>query len=432
MSQGNEPAPSRSPQSVPEAMGFLAEAGKQMLESSSSVSEVLVRLRAFAPAIGLDGCAIDANLTSLTVSYWHHGLDQPLTLMKEINIASPRLGRLAGADALLTEVEQGRVGFDEAYTRVRALGDAPIKKPGLRNIALLVSVAGWVVFVGGDDLPTVIVALLATLLTIPTSAFARRLSLPPVTGTFVAAVVLAAVPNLVAALGASISVGPAVVGALFVYLPGLALVSAVVDGLANAPISAVSRGLQALVTAGALAVGMLVGSTIGAGLGLKFTPNATEAPLVITLAGAALGMLGLAIVWSQSRRQMAPTVIIGVLGWLAVWVAAQRAWGPDWVGTLIAAAVIGIAGTVAAALQSSSATVYTGVAILPLVPGLALYRAMLAVAEGRTAVATEQLLIAAAISLAIAVGIGLGLALGRQGRGVGRRLKGVAGTPGAA
>ncbi len=44
-----------------------------MLEASPSVSEVLDRLRPFLPVVGLEGCMIDANLSTLTLSYWGPG-----------------------------------------------------------------------------------------------------------------------------------------------------------------------------------------------------------------------------------------------------------------------------------------------------------------------------------------------------------------------
>ncbi len=60
---------SDGPDEVVTTVNFVADAGKQMLESSSSVSEVLTRLRRFVPSVGLGECEIDATLSALTLSY---------------------------------------------------------------------------------------------------------------------------------------------------------------------------------------------------------------------------------------------------------------------------------------------------------------------------------------------------------------------------
>ena len=75
-------------------------------------------------------------------------------------------------------------------------------------------------------------------------------------------------------------------------------------------------------------------------------------------------------------------------------------------------------GVVVAYLQGGIASVYTGVAILPLVPGFTLYQAMLAFTQG-TGEAAGKLTDAVVVSLAIAGGVAVGLALGRNLQAVG-------------
>ena len=393
-------------------LAFAADAGQQMLESSPSVSEVIGRLRSFVATVGLPECQVDATLSALTLSYWKAGLPAPVTVMRAVQVSNPQLGRLSGTVALLDRVERGQTDVSSAVVELRRLRAAPSRRRRYRVLALVASVTGWVVFLNGFDAATVLVALLASLLIAPVAPVVQRLALPPVFGTALSAVVIAAVPNLAAAAGSSLVVGPAVVGALFVYLPGVAVVSSVIDGLNNAPLSAVARGISAVVTAGALALGMLAGNALGAGLGLQYTPDATSVALVVSVTGAALGMAGLAIAWGIPRRALPPTLVMGCAGWLVVAVLVQQGSGSGWVVYLLAATVIGAIGQVAATRQHSSTSVYLGVAILPLVPGFTLYQAMLALAQGETGVAA-LLGQAGLVSMCIAIGVALGVALGR-------------------
>ncbi len=396
------------------AIDFVADAGKLMLESSTSVSEVLDRLRQFLPAVELDGCSLDATMSALTLSFSPPGQALPITTMREISVTSPRLERLAGADALLDKVEAGTMELSDAVGELRQLQQEPRAARWETRVALVVSVIGWVIFVDGLDLLTLLVAVVATVFTLPIDRLVERFRLPSVAVTFFLATVVAAIPNLLAAAGASLLVGAAIVGALYPHLPGRAFVSSVIDGLANAPLSAMSRGFQALATAGFLALGMLVGNRIGTGFGLNYEPDTTSTPLAASLIGAALGVLGLAVAWSMPRRHLLPTAAISVVGWTILALFSDQGGArSDWPVYAIAAGVVGITAAIAADLQSAPSSVYSGVAILPLVPGFTLYTGMLALAQGDSS-AGSTLLDAGIFSLAIALGVAVGLGVGRD------------------
>lgn len=417
---GDPPGEGGPPAETVLAMNLVADAGKQMLESSSSVSEVLARLRRFLAALGLGGCSLDANMSSILVSYWRPAWSMPVTIMREVTISEPRLERLAGAEAVLDDVEAGHLGLADAVGRLRELESSPGRSVWTARLALLVSVLGWLAFLRGFTALTVLAALLATTFTFPVSELARRARLPTAAEAFIAAVVLAAVPNLLAAAGLAIRLGPAVVGPLFIYLPGRALVSAVIDGLANAPLSAVSRGLQAVVVAGALALGMLIGTEVGSGLGLHYEPNLTETPLAFSTLGAAAGVLGLAAAWGMPREMVLPTAAVGAAAWLTFSLAATEADATDWVANGVAAGVVGLSAILVSFISRMTPSVYTGVAILPLVPGFALYRGVLAISQGESQAAETAFGKAGIVALAIAVGLAVGLALSREARGIRR------------
>ena len=395
------------------AIRFVAEAGKQMLEASPSVSEVLDRLRRFLPVVGLEGCMIDANLSTLTLSYWGPGMPVPLTMMRDVRASEPRLERMADTVSLLHRVERREIDLAAAFEQLQALARAPGMRRRYARTAILVSVVGWVLFLNGVDIVSVLVALLATALTLPVNSVVGRLRLPLISGTFVAAIILAAVPNLLAAAGLSFSIAAAVVGGLFIYLPGRAFVTAVIDGLGNAPVSAITRAFEALITAGALALGVVVGGEIGAGLGVELQADVTSAPLWISVLAAGVGVLGIAVAWGMPRTRVIPTVAIGAIGWLIVALPTREGSATDWVVYLLAAMFVGFAGVIAASLQGGTGSVYTGVAILPLVPGFSIYQGMLALTLG-TGNAAGPLKDAAIISLAIAGGVAVGLAFGRN------------------
>ena len=396
------------------AITFAIEAGKRMLESSTSVSEVIDRIRRFLPKIGLRGCSIDATTSFIILSYTPPGRTMPLTTMRDLDMGSPRLEVLAGAEALLGRVERGEIAPGAALEQLEGLVDAPGSSPWVGRVAMSVAVIGWVLFLNGTGWLTVLVALVASALTFPVSQLVTKLRFPAAGAAFLVALIAAAIPNLLSAAGLSLMVGPAVVATLFYYLPGRAFVSSVIDGLSGAPVSSLSRGIEALVTAGMLALGMLLGSQIGAGLGLHYDPSSSATPVALSVLGAAIGVLGLAVAWRMPSSAVGPTVLIGAAGWLIVVMAPSPGGDPNWVAYGVASALVGLAGAVAARVQDSSASMYVGVAILPLVPGFALYTSMLAFAQGATSAAAEALFHAGVISLSIAVGVALGLGVAQN------------------
>lgn len=111
-------------------------------------------------------------------------------------------------------MERGAIGVAEAANRLRAMENASPQRLVVTLMAFLVSVFGWVVFLDGLDTFTLAAALLATLATFPVEAVVQRLRLPSLAATFFTALIVAAIPNLLAAAGVTVLVGPAVVGAL--------------------------------------------------------------------------------------------------------------------------------------------------------------------------------------------------------------------------
>jgi uncharacterized membrane protein YjjB (DUF3815 family) len=81
--------------------------------------------------------------------------------------------------------------------------------------------------------------------------------------------------------------------------------------------------------------------------------------------------------------------------------------------TFGAAVVLGLAGQILARLQRTTATVFSTTAVYVLVPGVTFYLAMLAFAQGESALGIDLTVQALGIAAALAAGIALGLAIGR-------------------
>jgi uncharacterized membrane protein YjjB (DUF3815 family) len=256
---------------------------------------------------------------------------------------------------------------------------------------------------------------------LPLLALVARSRVPDVFVVLVGAAGVVLVPYGVVWAGLEFAVGPAVIGGLYQFLPGRALVSSVSDGLSGAPVSALARGLQAIVVAVGVAVGVLAALGIVDTLDIDLPAiDITPWPAVVTMAAAGVAVGALAIARQVPVVAVAPVVGLGMLLWL---VANDLGTSGNWqreAAVGLAALILGFAGQLLARLQRTIPALYTGVAVLVLVPGTILYSAMLQFAVGQNQSGAEQTLQAITVAVAIAAGTTLGVAVGRAMPGLSR------------
>ncbi len=258
------------------------------------------------------------------------------------------------------------------------------------------------------------VGVAATALLLPLLALVARSRVPDVFVVLVGAAGVVLVPYGVVWAGLEFAVGPAVIGGIYQFLPGRALVSSVSDGLSGAPVSALARGLQAIVVAVGVAVGVLAALGIVDALDIDLPAiTITPWPAVVTMVAAGVAVGSLAIARQVPVVAVAPVVGLGMVLWL---VANDLGTSGNWqreTAVGLAALILGFAGQLLARLQRTIPALYTGVAVLVLVPGTILYSAMLQFAIGENQAGAEQTLQAITVAVAIAAGTTLGVAMGR-------------------
>lgn len=395
------------------AMTCSLRAGQTMLESSVSVSEVTDVMLRLTRAFGLDRCEVSITLNTITMCNLPGPQDEPLTMVKVVDIGEPRLDRLASVESLAGRIERGEVGLEQAYRHLREIEEAPVPYPRwITFLAGLVSVAAWVVFAGGGAVAATAGVIGAVII----EPLVRRISrsrMPQLTATFASAVVVVLVPNLILATGVEIALNAAVIGGLYPLLPGGALVASVTDGLSGAPLSSLAKGLQAAMVALVLGLGVAVAQSV---VDLaEITGDTTEVaiPAVATMVAAGIAVCALAVARGMPASALAPTTLLAVIAWTIPYIAPSRGLGAT-AATLVAAIAIGLGGQLVARFQRMPGTLYTTSAVYVLVPGTAIYLAMSGFAMGDTQQALNSLVVALRAATAIAGGMAIGVAFGQS------------------
>lgn len=131
---------------------------------------------------------------------------------------------------------------------------------------------------------------------------------------------------------------------------------------------------------------------------------------LIALVSAFVGAFGFGLLLRAPKRSIPVGAAIGALGYGAYWGLRQLGASNSiamFVGALIAAAV----SQLAARRMQMISTIFVTIAILPLVPGLGLYRAMSAWGQGQTIIGSSEAVESMTLILMIALGVAIGSAL---------------------
>jgi len=205
-----------------------------------------------------------------------------------------------------------------------------------------------------------------------------------------------------------------VTAGIVMLLAGVGILGATQDALTGFPVTASARLIDALLNTMGIVAGVSAGLTIGDLLGeglTTFQPGAAGlAEAGVTVVGAALAAAAFAFASYAPTRSLAAIAMVAALG-QAVLLAVDRSQvGRTW-GSAVAAVTIGAVCYLVAGRFRVPPLVVVVPAIVPLLPGLEIYRGLALLSEGEDGVL--QLASALATALALAAGVILGQYLAR-------------------
>ncbi|BBX19559.1 membrane protein [Mycolicibacterium duvalii] len=392
-----------------------------MLSSGSGTADVVATAQDVARAYRLTDCVVDVFVTTIFVSAPPTTDSPPITIVRAVQARSTDYTRLAHLDELVQRITSGGVSVDEAHDAMDELSEQPHPYPRW------VATAGWAGFalgiamlLGGSWLTWILAAITSVLID-RTLRWLNRLGTP----TFFQQAAGAAIATLVA-VGAYLfaGVGPSALVAtgIVMLLAGMTLVGSVQDALTGYMVTAVARLGDVLFLTLGIVVGILAGLQVAAlaGIEIQLQVNVTEyfvlpsQPLQIAMAvgGAALAG-GCLTVASYARPRAAVTagIVAGIAE--AMLIGLGTAGLGQIVATGTAAVGVGILATLISIRRQAPALVTATAGITPMLPGLAVFRAVFYFAVERDIGAgMGQALAAAATALAIGAGVVMGELLG--------------------
>ncbi len=400
--------------------------GEALLSTGASASDVTATVLRLAAAYGVTSVHVDVTFTSITVSQ-HRGHDQdPLTVMRIVKARTTDYTRLENLHQLVRDATDGDLDLAAARRRLDGIVRAPHPYRRWLVTAALAGMGASVaaLFGGGPAL-----VLLAAATTAVIDRVQRRLArkgLP----AFFTQVVGAAIPTLVA-VGLLFLVSrtgirledlpPSLVVAtgIIVLLAGLSVVGAALDALDGYYVTAGARSFEVLVLTLGIVVGvgvvLALASRAGVPMAISTTTQVSPSIVVQIVASTAVAGCFAASAYAGLRASLVAAGT-GALGWVTFSTASALDAGPA-ASSAGAAAVVGLLAQVLSERLRVPSLAVTTAGIVPLLPGLAVYRGLFQLVdpEPMSGLATglTTLFGAAGVGMGLAIGVSLGTYAGR-------------------
>ncbi|WP_166649100.1 threonine/serine exporter ThrE family protein [Naumannella halotolerans] len=393
---------------VNRALDLALRIGELLLGNGASSLDTVLGMRTVTRAAGLRGAQVDITLTTIMISY-QGSIDQvPVTRVHYVPHRDLDYSVLERIEQILRDLRAGRTSLAGARLRVDDTYNRPGRYPQwVRMLATVVMGAGVGWLLGGSWLVILIAGIAAALIEMITEFF-QRSGIPRffsyVTGGFLATVAAALLRFAAPSHSSSLLIAAMII----VLLAGMTIVTAVQDALVGYLVTSGARGLDAALTTIGIVAGVALGLGVANHLGVVMAvasytpPNLSD--LFTGIPAAALVVVGFAVSCSLPRRGWAAVAALGSLGTAVSVIAAQSG---SLFGVAAGAVAIGLVAAPLADWLRLPTLILIIPALVPLLPGLRLYRGLYLLSQGYID-GWARVVEAVSIAIALAAGVLLG------------------------
>jgi uncharacterized membrane protein YjjP (DUF1212 family) len=409
---------------VYEALDLALRIGEVLLLSGAGAADVTAAMLAVTDACGVHNVSADVTFVDLTLRH-QPASDVPAALqVRRVTWRPIDYAELIEVDETVNSLVAGQLTRREARDQVaRILSTGSHRRRWAVTIAWGAMGTGIALTLGGSPL----VCLLAFLTACAIDGTQLLLPLHRIptfyqqaAGGFVATLIAV----LASATGLDVDPSRVVTAGIVMLLAGVGIMGATQDALTGFPVTASARLIGGVLNTAGIIAGVAAGLTVGdlLGVGLTtFTPGAAGlAEVGVTVFGAAVAAAAFAFASYAPPRSLVAVALVAALGQGALLAVDSSAVGRTW-GSAVAAVTVGAVCYLVAGRFRVPPLVVVVPAIVPLLPGLDIYRGLALLAEGNDGV--PELASALATALALAAGVILGQYLARPLKREARRLE---------
>ncbi|MDN5744426.1 MAG: threonine/serine exporter family protein [Nocardioidaceae bacterium] len=426
-----------APTSLHRTLDLCLRVGEMLLSSGAGAADVAATMRAVSRALGVTNAQIDVTFTSLTMGAQLSADDAPVVQIRQVNLREIDYEDLTRTDHLVRDIVVGRVDLAQARTELARIVSSGHSRP--RWAATLgggLMAAGVALQLGGDVI-VVLVALVAAVCIDRAQLLMIRRRLPffyqQVAGGVIATV-LAAVCTRLAEPWVHLNTSLVVTANIVMLLAGIGFMGAIQDALSGFYVTGSARILEAMLATAGIIAGVSGGLSVAARIGMEIPhlrlPNFDLVGVASAAVGGGVAAAAFAFACYAPWRVLPPIGLLAGSAVVATVLIEQGGLGRTWaVG--VAAFVIGLFGYTVGRRFRVPPLVVVVSSVVPLLPGLSIYRGLFLLGEEggqRVAQGLLAMVTAGSVAVAVAAGVILGEYIAqpvmREARKVEARLAG--------
>ncbi len=390
--------------------------GESMVSTGASVASVTAAMLRLAHSYGVHSLYVDATFVSLTVTV--EGPEVPMTRVRVVTLRAADYSRLAALAELVDDAVSGTLLLPDALERLdEILRRRHPYRRAVVTIALGAMAAGVAILLGGG-LRAAAVAFGTTVIIDRTLRVVSRRGLPSLFQQALGAGIATSVALLLlwaqsefgwnqVGLPASVVVASGIV----VLLAGLSTVGAAEDAIAGFPLTAAARTFEVILNTVGIVIGVGIVLDVGNRIGVPLTlvvDEAQAAPWYLQMIAGAIISGGWAVASYALFRTVIVAFVVGAVAAGGLVFTGYSGFGPV-TSSFLAALFVGFGAYAVSDRLRVLPVVITICGITPLLPGLAIYRAMFTTVDSNNFIEGATLMLSAVgIGLALAAGVTLG------------------------
>jgi uncharacterized membrane protein YjjP (DUF1212 family) len=407
--------------------------GELLLANGAGAADVTATMQSIARHLGLRNPDIDVTFTSLSMSYQTSPEEPPLALMRQVWQREIDYEDLTRVDQLVRDLLAGRtdlVGARASIARIRSSGHST--RRATVTLAWGVMSAGTTLMLGGMGV-TLLVSFVAAVCIDRVQLFMGRRRLPAfylqVAGGLIAGALAVSAAALFPDLQARNALSMIVTANIIMLLSGIGFMGALQDALTGFYVTSAARLIEALLATVGIIAGVSGGLALAGVLDVdvpRLRPGYTATPELLAYAalGAALSAGGFAFATYAPKRAVAAIAAIAAVAMLISQLVLLSDLGRIWAVGLAALAIGLVAYQVGGRVRVPPLVLVVP-AIVPMLPGLSIYRGLSQLTEGGdvTSRGLLSMVTAASVAIALASGVILGEYLAQPLKREARRLE---------
>jgi uncharacterized membrane protein YjjP (DUF1212 family) len=410
-------------------LDFCLRVGEVLLSSGAGAADVTATMQSLAWALEIRNPEVDVTFTSISMTYQPDPAEPAVVLIRQVKQRDIDYEDLTLVDHLVRDVLRGEVDLREARSRLGRIVSSGHVLPRWA------ATAGWGVMCGGvavqlgGDAAVVSIAVVAAACIDRLQLVMSRRRLPPFYRQVMGGGVATVIAVLAAALNDSLDPSVVVTANIVMLLAGIGFMGALQDALSGFYITAGARITEALLSTAGIIAGVSGGLTLADVVGVdvgRLSPvtGAGLDDVPVMSLGAAVAAAAFALASYAPRRTLLPIGLVAGVAMVISQTAKVGGFGATW-PTAVAAFFVGLVSyTVAGRLQVPPLVVVVS-AVVPMLPGLSIYRGLSLLAGGglQTSAGLLALITAASVATALSAGVILGEYVAQPLKREARRLE---------